>query len=87
METRRICNYIVEIEPDEFHVDFKIYNDNGFGFPEEHLKFNGYVKWDGCSNWRILGEGYQFHFCEPEDAMNLAKLIGELHKVAEEFLP
>jgi len=53
----------------------------------EEIEFHGFIKWDGCSNWHVEGNHYQFHFCEPQDARNFAELICRLYDWAAELMP
>lgn len=81
---KEICDYTVEAKPSEFHVDFKVSGDNN---GEIEPMFEGYVRWDGCSNWNIPDGYYQIHFCSKKQAENLGKLLGALYEWAAELMP
>jgi len=46
---------------------------------------SGYVKFDGCSNWKFGGEYTHIHFCERDDPMKLATAMAACHDHAGEL--
>jgi hypothetical protein len=51
----------------------------------DSLVCEGYIKWDGCSNWKF-GEGYSLHFCGIDEAESFAKLLPDLYRWADEIM-
>lgn len=47
----------------------------------------GFVRWDGCSNWNFEAYGTWIHFCGKQKAIDLGVLLGRLYDVAKDFIP
>lgn len=84
---REICGYFVVAYLHDEHlvVDFEIYEED-YNCARE-LFFNGHIKWDGCSNWKIPDGNYQFHFCGREGMQKFANLMQEMYDWAIELMP
>lgn len=91
--------YYVEATEESHSVSFKVWkfvldhagltqlrgDDNGIVENKEdaELFLSGFVKWDGCSNWRFDAEEVcALHFCSVEEAENVGKLFRELYRHA-----
>lgn len=68
---------------------FPIFNDdNGlpaFGLhpPEAKWDMDGFVKWDGCSNWS-MPSGYT-HFCDRDQIMAFSEFLASLYDHAKDI--
>ncbi len=54
---------------------------------EAHADFSGTIKWDGCSDWNMMPDEVNLHFCSKEGATDLGILLGRLYDIAKEGLP
>jgi len=55
---------------------------------EAEVFVQGYVKWDGCSNW-IFPEntyGCMFHACDKQTLVNIGLILGACHDWTSELL-
>src|SRR5579863_10552918 len=56
-------------------------------YKEAQVYLSGYVKWEGCSNFKFDVQDYiRLHFCSKEDAEGVGKLLGKLYNIAKELL-
>ena len=82
--------YAVDVDLDsEVAVSFKIrdvlsFNQEGDAELGEVI-IDGWVKWDGCSDWNFTDDCY--HFCSKEQAMRIGVLFGKLYDYAEQAIP
>ena len=84
---REIEGYCVEAKLVDHHVDFVVYESD---YPDDqHMYINGYVKWDGCSNWFWDRREYQLqlHFCDIGEIRRFGKLIEAMQRWAAELMP
>lgn len=59
-------------------------------FDEAEVLLDGFVKWDGCSNWRFSPndrDNYAFHFCTVKQAEDIGRLLRRLYEIAAEMMP
>lgn len=63
----------------EYGCNFTVYADDEVAFCE------GFVKWDGCSNWNF-GE-QMIHFCGADEARGLGELFHRIYELAAEIIP
>ncbi len=89
-------------------VDFEIFTANGWNIPEKSPTFasyesgkelkskpvlSGMCKWDGCMQWGVDGEPYQFHVDDlasitiMHDALRLARELTRQLVEEENWLP
>ncbi len=55
---------------------------------DAHVYLDGFVKWDGCSNWTFAGELCPpLHFCDKQEAVNIGELLARLYDWAAELIP
>ncbi len=54
---------------------------------EAEVFVDGFIKWDGCSNFEFGPPGIMVHFCDREQAVGLGQLLGWLYDVAAETIP
>lgn len=47
---------------------------------------NGFVKWDGCSNWTFGDPDCMMHFCELSECESIGPLMRELYTKAAELM-
>ena len=55
--------------------------------PEDDLYLDGFVKWDGCSNWTFHRENHMKHFCGKEQVQEMTRLLEYLYDEAPGFIP
>lgn len=74
-------SYSVEVgdlHENKLSCEFSIVDQEGY------LIVEGWVKWDGCMNWRA-GEGGSYeHFCGPEEAVALGEAFAAAWRVCGE---
>lgn len=63
-------------------VSFDIYKD---ALPEPRLVADGFVKWDGCSNWSTTAN-HMIHFCDLDDIDRFALALKKCYDVASELM-
>lgn len=44
----------------------------------------GYIKWDGCSDWTGLIDN---HFCSQKEAMQIGEILKRAYDIAAELMP
>jgi hypothetical protein len=47
------------------------------------VRLQGYVKWDGCSNWN----GVKFHVCSKKELIEIGAIMAACHDITAELLP
>lgn len=69
-------------EPDTWKMDFRIRETNSV---VKNVAFEGWVKWDGCIDWRATSPHYD-HFCTHADAEDLLEAFAEVRRKAAELM-
>lgn len=69
-----------ELDENGCNVYFKLFHDSG-GTEDKALEAQGFVKWDGCSNWST-GPDY-LHFCDAAAERAFAEVLVTLRREAE----
>ena len=85
-------DYTIAAESGEAHVDFLVYRgdagpDDGVCNTDMKPYFEGYIKWDGCSNWNIPPGNFQLHFCGLKPTRDFGTLFERMYFLAAELLP
>jgi hypothetical protein len=79
-------NWTVLCEIDDtYSINFKLIESEEIE-DAEHWGFEGYVKWDGCSNWKTISGNYDLHFCGVEKLQEFTDLLLNLKKAALELI-
>ena len=53
-----------------------------------HVYLEGFIKWDGCSDWRFLEqEIIMLHFCSLKEMQNIGHVFTRCWTMAEDLLP
>ena len=77
-----VDGYKIEAVRREAWIDYRVYEDY---LTNPCLYIEGYVKWDGCSNWSFNpGRALMVHFCGPSDAEELRTLFLSIYRDAAE---
>jgi len=74
----------IKIKPGEHSMDFEICEHPNGNTDEEDELVSGFLKWDGCMNWKT-GD-IMYHFCDPEDADRLATFFKKLYELGSEHI-
>lgn len=86
--------FTVEAIKKEYHVDYKIYEGIGHldeldkvpDYDGEEPIMVGYIKWDGCSNWKFQEVSYPLHFCSYAEVKDFANLFPKLQEWTAELM-
>ena len=70
------------IKPGRLSMDFKIMEHRK---PSDIALVRGYLKWDGCMNWRT-DETMIYHYCGIEDAEILHECFKKLYELGEKHI-
>lgn len=81
-----LSHYVVIEQCHDHYVDFEVHESHYTTQLDEELFMIGYIKWDGCSNWRFE-HSYPFHFCQPKEVDTFALLIKKLYEFAAKLMP
>lgn len=75
-------NYIIKLESEEpdYYIHFTVYEE--YDDDEESLILRGYIKSDGCINFKRVtsSEGVLDHHCGIRDYLNESIIITEIYK-------
>lgn len=82
---KQILGRVVEAKTETHGVSLSVFKDNGYGFTDGDPLFYGTVKWDGCSNWHVVGNSWQLHFCSVKEAREFGMLLEEMYQWATEL--
>lgn len=52
-------------------------------FDKSARDLDGFIKWDGCSDWHTAGQ----HFCGPDEVEAWAHLMREAYRIAGAMMP
>ena len=61
--------------------------DQTSNLDEAERVFVGHVKWDGCSNWDLNGDGGIPHFCSKEQAVRVGAVMALCYDYAAALMP
>lgn len=83
------CCYRVEVDAPEsggLECSFRIFDNHDFaGNPDPEPEWEGWVKWDGCINWKASHGNYH-HFCGHDNAVDLLEAFAEVRRKTAELL-
>lgn len=71
-----------QIENELFYEKKNSSNDYTTKIENAVVFMGGYVKWDGCSNWKVDNDGVLIHGCSSTDLLNIGKILVECHNMA-----
>jgi len=86
-DPRRFRERVVKAEKGKNRKDRprqKNWSDPNGNTDEEDELVSGFLKWDGCMNWKT-GD-IMYHFCDPEDADRLATFFKKLYELGSEHI-
>ena len=75
----------VEMDRHELHCDFRLFELDYCGEKPDWI-VEGFVKWDGCSNWMTNPSCMQ-HFCGREQILTFGETLGRCYDWTKEFFP
>ena len=77
-------SYTIIADSHGHSVDFNVYEGQG-----ESLDtfITGWVKSDGCSNWKFTSPNYHIHFCSIDEARDFGTLFTRMYTWAAELMP
>jgi len=61
-------------------------SDDTTDFDAGEKFIEGFIKWDGCSNWSFHTEDCMAHFCGRKDATSIGRLLDRLFDITKERL-
>lgn len=70
-----------EITSDCFDDDVQLMPD---GYFKGTWDFEGYIKWDGCSNWKLSDNAGMFHMCGVSEFDYVHTLMNHMYSIARE---
>jgi hypothetical protein len=79
--------YLISFEIQSNTADFWVTIDDDCK-PETRV-LDGWIKWDGCSNWTFGRPvpGSMVHFCGKAEAVGIGDLMRRLYEIAAEWMP
>ena len=56
---------------------------------DAELFIDGYVRWDGCSNWLFheCARGFKIHACSKKELIEIGAIMAACHDITAELLP
>ena len=75
---------VIKIKPGEYALDFSFRELTCKGTKEREL-IRGWLKWDGCMNWRSDGT-MMYHFCDISDGERLLKMFKKVYDVGGQYI-
>lgn len=75
--------YVKSVE--EYAINYEIYDGYDLDDITAGPEMEGFVRWDGCSNWRTVETNY-IHFCEPTDMNQLNEALVACYNYTAEHL-
>lgn len=67
-------------------LDKDCYNTNKL--EEARVYLDGFIKWDGCSNWRFVQQtNVMLHFCSLKEMQNISDVFTRCWTMTEDLLP
>lgn len=96
--------FLVLVTVEDYAATFQVYDlneieklpDNTYLLPEEGpddgdkpTYLNGFVKWDGCSNWMLdrQSDDCMFHACSREDLTRIGEVMARCWDWGKEIIP
>jgi len=74
------CKDAAFVEDHAVSLDFEIVGEDG------DTVLDGFIKWDGCSNWREP-DGMYFHLCGLLHVQHLTDALNQCYAVAKRYMP
>jgi hypothetical protein len=78
--------HYLEIIPGDYKLDFELKEsiiENGND--SYRVRIKGFLKWDGCMNWRH-SDDYMYHFCDEDDANLINECFLKLWEIGPEYI-
>lgn len=71
--------FVADDDAAGYSIQFYVYDD-------DWVIIDGFVKWDGCSNWNFNTENCMLHFCDKDEAAELGKIMALLYEIAHAMM-
>lgn len=77
--------YTIDYYSDEYNAYFDVHEETEV--PDElELIGQGWVKWDGCSNWTFNQSDVAIHFCERNDMLAFGEMMANCYDLAKQLI-
>jgi hypothetical protein len=80
----KLKHKFIEITPDEYSMYFTFNEEiTSNGKPDVLVLVEGYLKWDGCINWKTIGYN---HFCDEGHLEELDAMFVKTWKLGKTYI-
>lgn len=78
--------HFLRVTPGEHNLDFELVERIiSNGKDDERVRITGFLKWDGCMNWKT-SSNVMYHFCEEDDANLLNETFKKLWELGPKYI-